>query len=257
LTDVFEEVEEQLRADRYRAAILKALPWVAGLLAAALLVALGVWGYQSYRTQSDNKASVQYAEALEAFGRGDADKAFSLWGEVAKSPSKAYKSLALMHQGGVRLAAGKTNEAVKLFDQAAEAAPNPVLGDASGLKSALALLDTAPYKSVEARLTPLMQDGRPYRLQAREALAFAKLMAGDMAGAREEFVVVSLLPDAGQGARERAKAAMALIDSGAAKAVPGAVKAAAALPPLPPQLAIPSSGPTAEPAPQPQTPDAQ
>jgi hypothetical protein len=67
--------------------------------------------------------------------------------------------------------------------------------------------------------------------QAREAAAFSKLLAGDTAGARADFVVVSLSPDAAEGARSRATAAMALIDSGSAKVTRDLVKAAAALPP--------------------------
>ena len=107
------------------------------------------------------------------------------------------------------------------------------------------MLDTAPYKDLEARLTPLTAEGRPYRAEAREALAFAKLMAGDLAGARSDFVVISLMADAGQDARQRAEAAKALIDSGSAKAIPGAVKAALALPP-PVQLS-PGAAPPAAP----------
>ena len=133
---------------------------------------------------------------------------------------------------------------MKLFDEAAEAAPSDIIGDVARLKSAFALLDTAPYKDLEARLTPLTAEGRPYRAEAREALAFAKLMAGDLAGARSDFVVISLMADAGQDARQRAEAAKALIDSGSAKAIPGAVKAALALPPpvqLPPGAALPAA----------------
>jgi hypothetical protein len=81
-----------------------------------------------------------------------------------------------------------------------------------------------------------MQDGRPYRVQAREALAFAKLMANDEAGARGDFVVISGMLDAPEGARARAKAAIGLIDSGSAKAVAAAARAAAALPPTAPAV---------------------
>ncbi|MET0274708.1 MAG: tetratricopeptide repeat protein [Phenylobacterium sp.] len=261
MADLFEEVEEQLRSDRYRTLVLRALPWVLGILAAALVAALAYWGWETYRTQSANKASEQYAAALEAFGQGDEAKAVQLWGEVGKSPAKGYKSLALMQLGGLKLIDAKTPEAaripeaVKLFDEAAAAAPNDVLADAARLKSALALLDTAPYKDVEGRLTPLMKDDRPYRVQAREALAFAKLMAGNTAGARGDFVVISGMLDAPEGARGRAKAAMELIDSGSAKAVPAAVRGAASLPPpvpgaLPPGLAAPAQAQPQAPGPQ-------
>jgi hypothetical protein len=236
VTDLFEEVEGQLRSERYRTMALKAAPWVTGVLAAALIAAVGVWGWQKYQDQAIAKDSEIYADALQAFTEGDGAKADKLWGQVAQSPAKGYKSLALMQLGGLRLGENKTAEAVKLFDQAAEAAPSPVIGDAARLKAAFALVDTKPYKDIEARLTPLMADGRPYRVAAREALAFAKLQAGDTAGARTEFSVLSQMLDSAPTARERANAAIQLIDSGSAKAVPGAVKAAAALPPQAPAL---------------------
>jgi hypothetical protein len=231
LTDLFDEVEEQLRSDRYRTFARKALPWILALVAAGLLTFLAVWGWERYRDQVANKASEEYAAAMEAMGRGDAAQAEKLWGDVSKSSAKAYKSLSLMQLGAIKLAAEKPKEAVALFDQAAAAAPDDILGDAARLKSAFALLDTASFKDMEARLTPLMQDGHPYRVQAREALAFSKLMAGNTAGARSDFVVISQSLDAPDGARQRATAAMGLIDSGSAKSVAVAAKAALALPP--------------------------
>jgi hypothetical protein len=259
LSDLFEEVEEQLRSDRYRTLARKGAPWVVAMAAAALLAALGIWGWQQYTLQITDKASEQYSAALAAQAQGDQARAVRLWGDVAKSGSKAYKSLALMQLGAAKIAGGKpedTKAAVALFDQAAAAAPDDLLGDAARLKSAFAILDTAPFVEVEGRLSPLMKDGHPYRVQAREALAFAKLMKGDAAGARKDFVVVSLLPDAPDSARQRAKAAMDLIDTGSAKAVPGAVKMAESLPP--PMLVAPGGTPIG-PAPQgqPQAPSQQ
>ncbi|MDB5427147.1 MAG: hypothetical protein JWP23_1463 [Phenylobacterium sp.] len=258
MTDLFEEVEEQLRSDRYRTLVRKAAPWVLALAAAALAAALGVWGWQQYNQQVTGTASEQYATALAGLAQGDQAKAVQLWGEVAKSPSKAYKSLALMQLGAARIAGGKPEDvkaAVSLFDQAAAAAPDDLIGDAARLKSAFAILDTAPFAEVEGRLSPLMKDGHPYRVQAREALAFAKLMKGDAAGARSDFVVVSLLPDAPESARQRAKAAMDLIDTGSAKAVPAAVKAAQSLPP--PVMVAPGGAPMLAPQGQPQAPGPQ
>ena len=241
MVDVFDEVEEELRSERYKSIAFKILPWLAGILVVALVAALAVWGYQHFRSQAAAEASEKYAQAIEAFNGGKRDDAIRLWGEVAQGKSKAYKSLALQHLGGLKLIDNKPAEAVKLFDEAAEAAPSDIIGDVARLKSAFALLDTAPYKDLEARLTPLTKEGRPYRAEAREALAFAKLMAGDTAGARSDFAVIGLMADAGQDARQRAEAAKQLIDSGAAKAVPATVKAALALPPpiqLPPGAAV-------------------
>lgn len=231
MTDLFEEVEEQLRTDRYKQFARKVMPWFIGGAAALLLATLGYWGYDTYRTGQVSKAADQYAAAIDAFATNDREKARKLWTEVSEAQSGAYKSLALMHLGAYALEQKKTTEAVRLFDEAAEAATDPLVGDAARLKSAFALLDTASLKDMEARLKPLMELGHPYRVQAREALAFARLNAGDLAGARGDFVVLSQLLDAPQGAQARAQAAIGLIDSGSAKAVPAVVKEAAILPP--------------------------
>ena len=248
MADLFEEVEEQLRSDRYRTLALKALPWVLGLAAAALIATLGYWGWSYYRGQTIAKASEQYAAGLEALEQGKSDQAAKVFTEVSKSQAQGYKSLALMQLGGIQLSQNHIGAAVGLFDQAAAAAPDDVIGDAARLKSAFAVLDTAAAKDVEARLTPLLQDGRPYRVQAREALAFSKLMAGNLAGARGDFVIISGMLDAPEGARARAKAAIGLIDSGSAKALASTARAAAALPPT----AIAPAAPAQAQAPGPQ-----
>ena len=255
MSDLFEEVEEQLRSDRYKALVRRAAPWVLTAAAVALVAALGIWGWQQYQLQITNKASEQYAAALTAGSQGDVPKATQIFTEISKSPAKAYKSMSLMQLGALKLSSGKpddTKAAVALFDQAAAAAPDDVLGDAARLKSAFAILDTAPYAEVEGRLTPLMNDKHPYRVQAREALAFAKLLKGDDKGARGDFLVISQSLDAPEGLRQRAKAAMDLIDTGSAKAVPATVKAAMALPP--PMLVGPNGAPMGVAPPQAQDP---
>lgn len=231
MTDFLEEIEEQLRSDRYRQFFRKAWPWAVGVALAALVVALAAWGYQSWRAHEDARASESYAAAIDALSKGDANKAFTQFGEAAETPSRGYKSLALMQQAGIRQKQGKTEEAVELLDKAAQAAPNFVIGDMARLKSAFALMDTAPFPALQERLTPLIDGKRPYAAAAREALAMAKLKAGKLQDARADFQVLQLLPDATQGQRQRAQGAVVAIDSGAATNLPQAVAAARLLPP--------------------------
>lgn len=231
MTDLFEEVEEQLRSDRYKQLARRLLPWAVGIVAVVLVGFLAYWGWDTWRSRQVAQASEQYAAAVEAFVAGDRQKAQQLWTEVSTSRTDGYKALSLMHLAAMALDQNKTTDAVKLFDQAAEASPDPVVGDVARLKSAFALLDTAPLSEMENRLKPLMEDGRPFRIQAREALAYAKIRAGDLAGARGDFVLINQSLDAPQSAQARAQAAIGLIDSGSAKAVAEVVKAAQALPP--------------------------
>ena len=238
MTDIFEEVEEQLRSDRYLQFARRIWPWLAGIAAVALIGALGFWGYQSYRAQQSAKASDAYAAGLDDIQKGDMAKAFTAFGDVSKLSSGGYKALALMQQGGIRLADGKDDEAVKLFDAAAAAAPDLIIGDIARLKSAFALMDTAPYDVIQQRLQPLTDAKRPYYVAAREGLAMAKLRAGRLKDARADFVVLSLLPGASQAVRQRAQLAMMAIDSGSAASLPAVVQASVKLPPPPPQAML-------------------
>jgi hypothetical protein len=244
VVDVFDEVEEQLRSDRYKSLAVKSLPWVGALAAVAILGTGGWWGWSSYQQKQYDTASGAYQTALLNAQKTGAASQFSAFETISKEGPAGYRTLALLQMGGVRLEQNKTAEAVTYFDQAAKLAPNPVLADLAGLNSALALLDTAPYKDVEARLTPLMGEKSPYRVQAKEALAFAKLRAGDLVGARGDFTVLaSSLDNMSDEVRQRAQGAVAMIDSGSAKDLPAAVKAAIALPPPPPGLAAPAPTP--------------
>jgi hypothetical protein len=224
VVDVFEEVEEQIRTERYMALAKRLAPWAIGA-GVALVVSLGgVWGYQTWHNAQANKAGQIYLDAVEALQNQDEGKAASLFGELTHSPLKIYKVAGYMDQAGLRMQAGKPQEAAKLYDQAAALASDPFVKDLARLKSALALMDTASYKDIEARLTPLIDDKRPLHLSAREALAFAKLQAGKTAEARADFNALTLSLGAPEGMVQRARVAMDLIDSGSAAAMAQAVK---------------------------------
>ena len=233
MTDVFEEVEEQLRSDQYMALARRYLPWGIGIIVAGILIAAAVWGYGDYQTRQAGKAAEAYAEALELVTKGDKAGAYAQFDTVVKVGSKGYKALALMQQGGLRLEERKTDEAIKLFDAAAEIAPTPVM-------------DTASYADLEKRLKPLTETKRPYRASALEALAIAKLAAGKADEARSDFGVINLLPDAPAAMRERATAAISLIDSGTSKSLKDIAKAALALPePMAPPPGLLNANPQA------------
>ena len=123
MVDVFEEVEEQIRAERYKALGLKLLPWAIGAGVAAVIFAGGLWGWDAWSTSQGDKAAKTYIEAMKAREQGDETKAFTLLGEVAKAPVKGYPVMALMSQAGMRLNAGKTDEAVALLGSALRGGP--------------------------------------------------------------------------------------------------------------------------------------
>jgi hypothetical protein len=244
VVDVFGEVDEQIRSDRLRTFLQRAWPVFVGALVAALVVVVGVWGYGQYRTSQSAKQSQAYSDALETETKGDAEKAFAQFGDIAKG-SGAYASLALMQQGGIRMDQNKPAEAAALFDKAAAATKSAMISDAASLKAAYALLDTAPLSQMVDRLTPLTKPDRPYHGQAREALAMARVQGGQLKDAKADLVALSLLSDTPDSLRQRAQAIIALIDSGTAASLKSLAQQALTATPLqmapPPQAGPPPS----------------
>jgi hypothetical protein len=251
VVDVFGEVDEQIRSDRLRTLVQRAWPVFLGALVAALAVVVGVWGYQQYQTSVSAKASQAYSDALDTQQKGDAAKAFDQFGVVAKG-SGAYAALALMQQAGIRMDQNKPVEAAALFDKAASATHSAMIADAASLKAAYALMDTAPLSQMVDRLTPLTKGDRPYHGQAREALAMAKVAAGQLNEAKADLVALGLLADTPDSLRQRAQAIIALIDSGTAADLKSLAQQALTAAPtplaLPPQAGSPSDGASPDPS---------
>jgi len=195
----------------------RAVPLFIAALVLSILAVLAVWGVQKYRTSQSDKASETYSAALETEGKGDDVKAFDQFGAVAAGGG-AYGVLALMQQAGIRMDQNKPADAAALFDKAAAATKNPMISDIAALKAAYAVLDTATLSQMTDRLTPLTRPERPYHVQAREALALAKL-AGKLADAKADMVALGLGADTADSTRQRAQAIIALIDSGTAKSL--------------------------------------
>jgi len=232
VSDFIEEVEGQLRSERYRDLAARWLPRFLALLIAVVVGWLGIWAYHGWRDRNIGRASLAYDKGLTSLSQGDETGAFAEFAALGKSGPAGYRALALIQQGNIRLAANKTDEAAGFYDEAAKAAPNDIFRDLARLKAALALLDTAPYPQLQTRLTALIGQNRPFDLKAREALAMAKLAAGKVSEARGDLSALTLMLGVTSSMRERAKTAIAVIDSGQARIIPQVAKVAATLPPL-------------------------
>lgn len=246
MVDVFEQVEEELRSDRYKRLARTWLPVVGGVLLVALIAALAFWGWDNWQTSKADKASVAYDRGLESLQAGNPVGAEAAFVQAANEGNGAYKAMALMGRAGIALDANRASDALRLLDEAADASRDPLLSDAAAYKAALLAMDTETLEQVEARLEPLLDADRPFSAFALEAQAMARLQHGKVAEAREAFVLLKNGLDTPEIVSQRADLAIAAIDSGAgAPGAGGAVSNLAAI--VRAQAAIPA--PVAPPAP--------
>ncbi|GAA0635181.1 tetratricopeptide repeat protein [Brevundimonas lenta] len=244
MVDVFEQVEEELRSDRYKRLARTWLPVVGGILLVALIAALAWWGYQSWETSRADKGSIAYERGLESLQSNNPVGADAAFTQAAKEGNGAYKALALMQRAGIALDANRVPEAIAFLDDAAKANRDPLIADAAAVKAAWLAMDTASLEDIQARLEPLTGDKRPFRDFAKEALAMAMAQHGKAAEAKDMLTVLKSGLDTPQIISQRSELLIAAIDSGSAanlKAITDQMARAPIAPQAPP--AAPAAAP--------------
>lgn len=226
MSDVFEEVEDNLRTERWSALFRRWWPIAAAVIGVVVLVVAGIWFFDARKGWTGAEASQAYQRGLEAMQSENESGAEAAFVEVEAAGNSGYRALALMQRAGIRLDRGDTDEAVALFDQAADATNQPLIADVASLKAAWALMDTGSLEDVTARLSPLTEEGRPFRFEAQEALALARLQHGQTDAARQQLQALTLELEIPDSLRQRAQLALSLIESGTASSIPGIVEAA-------------------------------
>jgi len=240
VTDVFEEVEEDIRSERLKRLARNWLPIVGGILLVALIAALAWWGWQSFQTSRAHAGSIAYQRGLEAMQTGNTAGAETAFAEAEKSGNGAYKALALQQRAGIAVAANRIPDAIQLFDDAAKASGDPILHDTAVYKSVLLMMDNgATLEALEAKLEPLTKEGRPMVPFAQEALGMARLQFNKPVEAREVFVLLTLGQDVPDSVRQRAQAAIGMIDTGVAVGLKDIVAAQNVTPPAAPPAPSP------------------
>lgn len=217
MPDIFDEVEEDLRADRAQALLKR---YGSALVAAAVLVvaAAGAWrGWQWYEAKQAAAfadsflAAMQAADAQKGPGR---DTAIAQFAAVAAKAPSGYRTLARLREAALKADGGDLAGASALWDAVAgDGAADPLLRDVASLQWALHQVDTGNPAIVAARLAPLATPTSPWHPLAEEAQAMLALRQGKVAEARTTLTALARDLAAPEGVRRRAEGLLARIGS--------------------------------------------
>jgi hypothetical protein len=210
MSDIFREVDEDLRRDQFDKLWKKYGPWL--LTVAVLIVAAtAAWvGWQRYQEQRETSRTATFAAALAQLadartGKGDLDAALGNLSATAGQLGGATGTLARFYEAGLMLERGKRDEAIAVYDQiAGSGGVDQTFRDLALLLSCQQQLDTAEPAQLAQRIEPLTKPASPWRHSARELLALLAVRGGDIAKARGLFEELARDPEVPSGLRARA-----------------------------------------------------
>ena len=223
MTDIFREVEEDLRKERVSKLWKRFGPYV--LLAAVLVVlATAAWrGWIYWRELEAAKTGDRFVAALNLANDGKHDDAMAALADLSANGTGGYPVLAKLRAASELASAGKTDDAVKAFDAlAADGSTPPLLKSLARLRAALLLVDSSDLAAMKTRLGDLAATGGPWRNAARELLGLTAWKAGDVEAARGYFTDIVGDPSATESMKSRAQLMLELIKSKAGEPAPAA-----------------------------------
>lgn len=207
LPDIFDEVEEDLRAER-AARLWKRLGAPAFVLLLVALAGVGGWqGWQWYQTRQRDAAATAFMavhKATEQQGADLAAMATRFQGLVADAP-EGYRTIARLRAAALKAESGDRDAALALYDQVAnDSAADPLYRGLASLMWVLRSMDTAEPATLLARVAPLAQPGQPWSASARELQGLIELKAGQSEAAKRTLEALANDAAVPQSIRERA-----------------------------------------------------
>ncbi|NBN64070.1 tetratricopeptide repeat protein [Microvirga tunisiensis] len=184
MSDIFREVDEDIRHEKYRRLWDRFGVYVIIL---AVLVVVGTAGYRGWlywEGQQAQKAGDTFMAAVRAADAGNSAEAQTLFESLAQSTG-GYPVLARMRAATDLARQGNEAEALARFDAiAADSSADPLLRGLAAIRAGYIALDSADYATVAGRLQPLAANDNPWRFAAREILAFSAWKQGDLTAAQ-------------------------------------------------------------------------
>jgi hypothetical protein len=213
VSDIFREVEEDVRRDRLEKLWKQYGDYV---IAAVAVIVVGVAGYklwQHYQAVEIAKASVAYSAAVQMSTSGKNAEAAQAFAKIAKNAPRGYAASARLAEADALLADGKTTDAVALYRTIAQK-DKTELGDAARIRAAWALADTASKSDLQTLLAPLIDPKSSWRFMAQEILAYCDFRESSMKAAQSEYDHLAVDAEAPEAVRQRASAMASLIRAG-------------------------------------------
>ncbi len=205
MADIFKEVDEAVREERFAKLWKKYGRFMIALAVTVVLGVAGVQGWRAYDLDRRSGLSDRYAAALDRAAAGDTAAALNALLDMADAGGGGYAGLAAFERARVLAETGDKAGAIAIWDRIAESSElGPAFRGAAVMLSVMHQLDEGDPTALRARLNPLAAEGQAFRASALELLALLALREGDRAAAREHYTMIADDREAPLGIKTRA-----------------------------------------------------
>lgn len=214
MSDIFNEVEEEVRRERLQKLWKRYGDYV---IAAAAVLVIGVAGYklwQHYTYVETQKAAAGFLSAMDMAENEKPAEAAAAYARVAKDAPSGYAETAELAAAGQLAAAGKPHEALAAYRKIV-AKDKDDIGNVARIRAAWLLADSAKKSEIEELLEPFGEKSG-WRFMAQEILAYVEFRDGRLDASRTAFDKLANDQAAPDSIRRRAKAMADMIRTGVA-----------------------------------------
>jgi len=204
VSDIFREIDEELRRDNLLKLWSRYGRYIIAIAVFALVVAGGFVAWRDHQLSERRAQSTRYAGALTLAREGKEADAVKVFAAIAHEGG-GYAILAAFEEAALLAKSGDREAAAAAYDRVAAASEfDPDLRGLAVLLSVMQRMPEADAQTTIDHLAPLTASGNPWRPSAIELTALARLKLQDKSGALALFKSLADDPATPQSLRARA-----------------------------------------------------
>ena len=213
MPDIFDEVSEDLRAERARA-LLRRYGFILVGLMLLTLAGVGLYDYEQTQVrQTRSSVADRFIAAQETVGRladnpgrQPPASAISTFSDIAEKGPPGYRELASLQLASLDWQSGHHDLAVGAWSKiAADTGAPQLLRDLATLTSVQHQADSGDPQALKKQLLPLIQGNSRWRPLAEQVTALLDIRLGRKTEAQQIMKTLTRDPTAPQGVREMAQ----------------------------------------------------
>ena len=212
MSDIFHEVEEDLRRDKMDELWKKYGPWLMVTGGAFIIVVAGFLWFSDFQQKQREARSDEYLAAIDLVGAGNVEAGMTALDAIIAKGNSGYAALALLAKGAQLTDEGDRAGAIAAYDALATSSlGDEMLRDVALVKAGWLAAEVEDFETVQAMMANVVSGQSVWAPAAREVVAFSAFRTGDLETARS--LLGELMTDAAtpQGMRARSRELLGIV----------------------------------------------